>query len=474
MNREMSLKISRPRKTVVARAWGWCGAVAVSALIFVGLNPAAAQTPNESAAALVFNGGGHVSLDLVNLLLERQIFQKQLVSDEVAGARTYAETTTQGRLRAEFIPNADRGVIDFRMIGALTAPNATATRRSVTVHMASQTSIDARKRVVITPDGLFPGSSQADCNTDTQILNVEADRRLIERLGWRRAEKLRPEAEQSASNQVAQRVETELDQQAKGPLAGAHRFYLDKMRLPLVNCGGFPRDIRVSTTASHLEVRLLAQRPGQLPTSASMPRLNPQLDIHVCAHESLVSNMAEPLVGGKTFNDKQFLEVMRIMTGSAERGLWVFDGRDRWNVTFAAERPIQARFQDGSFRLTYRFQAATCGNDSVEAPLEASGLYRPMIGTDGVYLVRESIPTVLYTDKAPVEDARERVLKQLSERFGAFFQTEIYFDGLSPPAGGTWAKLRDLKLVELTSENGWFSIGYELNEPSKVASQPKN
>jgi hypothetical protein len=63
------------------------------------------------------------------------------------------------------------------------------------------------------------------------------------------------------------------------------------------------------------------------------------------------------------------------------------------------------------------------------------------------------------------------VRQELSQRFDAFFQPEIYFDGLSPPEGGAYAKLRAMKLTELRCDDGWFIIGYDLNEPSKVASQ---
>ena len=450
---------------------GCCRVVGLAVIASMAL-AASRGTAVEDHSTPHYNAGGHVSLSLINLILERQILERQTVSDEIAGARTLAETTTRGRLRAEFVPSHDRAIVDFRMIGELSAPSATATRGSVTVRMASQTSIDARKRVVITGAGLFPAASQADCNTQTEILDVEATRRLIERLARRRAEKLRPEAQQSTSQQVAERVEAELDKQANDPLTGANQFYADKIRLPLVNAGSFPRDLRLSTTSTHLALRVLAQKNGQEEAPAQMPRLNPQYDIHVCGHQSMVSNMSEPLVGGKTFSDKQFLDVMKIMTGTAQRGLWVFDGRDRWNVTFAHKRPIQAVFANGTFRLTYHFQGATCGDDTVQGAIEASALYRPMMSADGVYLVRESIPTIRYTDGLPDDAPRVRVLQQLSQRFGAFFQEAIYFDGLSPPAGGTYAKLRELKLVELKCEDGWFSIGYELNRPAKVAIQP--
>jgi len=467
-----------------ARQSGWIGhcatwvparglGVALAVWLVVACQSGLAQLPTAPSQTLAFNGVGHVSLDLINLILERKILEQQTVRDEVAGAMTVADTTTTGRLRAEFIPSRNMGIVEFRMIGAMAAPNATATKGSVRVQMASHTSIDARKRVLITPDGLFPGASQADCDTQTEILDVEANRRVVERLARRRVEKMRPEAQQKTSQQVAQRVEEELDKQANDPLSGANKFYADNLRLPLTKAGGFPRDLRVSTTSSHIQIWLLSQQPGQMAPPARIPRLNAGYDIHVCGHESLVANMAEPLVQGKTFNDKQFLEVMKIMTGTAPRGLWVFDGRDRWNVTFAEKLPIQAQFANGTFRLTYQFQASTCGDDTVEAPILASALYRPEMTSDGVHLIRESTPIVAYTDSAPDTDARLRVLMQLNKRFTAFFQPEIYFDGLAPPAGGTWAKLKELKLVELNCHEGWFTIGYELNQPSKVAAQPK-
>jgi hypothetical protein len=272
---------------------------------------------------------------------------------------------------------------------------------------------------------------------------------------------------------VAERVESELDSQATNPLTEANRFYAEKFRLPLTAQGAFPRDLRLSSTSTHLELRMLAAEPGQAPPPTLIRRLDPRYDIAVYGHESVVANLAEPLVGGKTFDDKQFLELIRILTGSADRGLWVFDGRPRWNVTFAKRQPIQVKFNDGVFRLSFHFASATCGNDTVQAPIEVAATFRPEITTDGVRLIRQSAPTIVLADDEQETSTRAHVRQQLTERFSAFFQEDLYFDGLAPPAGGTWAKIRELKLTKLACENGWFTIGYELNEPSKVAAQPK-
>jgi hypothetical protein len=83
--------------------------------------------------------------------------------------------------------------------------------------------------------------------------------------------------------------------------------------------------------------------------------------------------------------------------------------------------------------------------------------------------VRESNIVLRYTDELEETPVRAAVHQELSQRFDAFFQPDIFFDGLSPPAGGSYAKLKDLKLTELRCENGWFTIGYDLDEPSKVA-----
>jgi hypothetical protein len=72
--------------------------------------------------------------------------------------------------------------------------------------------------------------------------------------------------------------------------------------------------------------------------------------------------------------------------------------------------------------------------------------------------------SIAFTDaRQKSDDAFEAQFRDfLQRKFNGVFLSEIYFDGLMPPEGGSWGKLRRLNLTQLTSRNGWLALGYNL------------
>ena len=56
------------------------------------------------------------------------------------------------------------------------------------------------------------------------------------------------------------------------------------------------------------------------------------------------------------------------------------------------------------------------------------------------------------------------VARQIGKKFRAFFQKDLYFDGLVPPVGGSGGVLRKLQLTQLSSDQGWVLLGYQLRD----------
>jgi hypothetical protein len=64
-------------------------------------------------------------------------------------------------------------------------------------------------------------------------------------------------------------------------------------------------------------------------------------------------------------------------------------------------------------------------------------------------------------DGSPVDESNAQFKRFLHRKFAAIFPPDLYFDGLVPPAGGFWARLRHLNLTQLKAQDGWLAIGYE-------------
>jgi hypothetical protein len=108
---------------------------------------------------------------------------------------------------------------------------------------------------------------------------------------------------------------------------------------------------------------------------------------------------------------------------------------------------------------------------TLEQPLTIRVAYTPQITRDGPLLVRLGEVALEFTDPADerADDPAQTGFRQfLRRKFAGVFPAELYFDGLMPPAGGLWARLRSLNLTQFTSRDGWLALGYEWSPAASV------
>ena len=125
--------------------------------------------------------------------------------------------------------------------------------------------------------------------------------------------------------------------------------------------------------------------------------------------------------------------------------------------------------------IILRIEQATRGQRRLDRPVEISAKYTVEATPDGPHLIRSGKLAVEYiksdsTDRLDFSEEEFRTF--LARKFSGVFLSELYFDGLMPPEGGSWGKLRRLNLTQLSSRDGWLAIGYQLSAGSTVASAP--
>jgi hypothetical protein len=136
---------------------------------------------------------------LVNHLLAQEFAERQWIADFILGSYTRGVAWSQGKVSFHVVPNPERGLVEVLMHGQSACPENIAERRRIAVYSSADTSIRATKRLFIDDRGLEFAPAVALCATNLQISDVEANRRLVERLAWRRANRLAPQAEQFAN-----------------------------------------------------------------------------------------------------------------------------------------------------------------------------------------------------------------------------------------------------------------------------------
>jgi hypothetical protein len=409
------------------------------------------------------NAVAQSSARLINLLMERSVQDRRSIAETVLGAYVQGIALTRANVSFGFMPSQEHATLDIRMRGLTAAPANVAQRGRVSVYTSANTSIRANKHVYLNDEGLRFAPAVAAAATNMQINDIEAGRRIIERMAWRRAGRMAPEAEQATSQRAQAEASTQLDRQATASLSDLNNTFRQKIRAPLIRCNALPAQWNFWTDAAHLRMSLAQCNDTQLAVASPAPQFPASYDVALGAHESMIINLSEAMVGGTTVEDANWLEMVKLLTGDSPRALWVHDRSERWSVTLADERPVVPRFGDDRVGFTLRLAKVTRGSDVFDHPVEITARFKLQSTRDGPALTREGdvlIRFLEFTDP----NKQERMQAFLARKFGAVFPPELVFHGITPPEGGTLGKLNRLQLAEFQAADGWLTIGYELEQ----------
>jgi hypothetical protein len=409
-----------------------------------------------------------ISARLMNVLLERNVETQQYIAEYMLGSYTQGTAFTRARVSFDFLPSQPHATIVLRMNGHAMSPANVAQRGRISVYTSAGTTITASKQVFLDAEGLRLSPAAASCTTSAQINNVEAGRRIVERLASRRASRLMPQAEQATSQRAQTLASSKLDEQAAAALAGLNNLIRYQIRAPLIRHNALPKEWLFSTDPQYLRVTVAQHNEAQLAAATPIPQFPNSYDGVICAHESMLVNLGEAMLGGETVKDQWWLEFSKQLSGEEPRALWIHDGVDRWSITLEKTLPIVASFSDDRINFTLRVASFTRGNANFEHPLEIEARFIPQSIRNSPVLTRNGDVTVRFT--SPREPASWHEMHAfLLQKFDAVFPLQLDFHGMSPPAGGCLGRLNNLvHLAEFNSTGGWLTIAYELKSAQQL------
>jgi hypothetical protein len=436
-----------------------CASAAATEL---GRDAAMQPQPEHQPQPLALGGFAHVSKRVLADLFHRDVKLNQVVTETILNMTTRGTAQIDCKIGLDLIPNPNSANLRITMTGHAVMNDVVGQMRNIRIYSTSHTSINGYKDVFFDPQGLRLAPTRADCLTSIQVHDIAARLRLVERIAWRRVGQMQSQAERAAGQRASRRAEQQLEAEAGKPLSQVHHEYVDNVYEPLVRQNAFP-DARLSTTGEHLSIRFLSRAAPDENNSDSIPR--PAYDLALGLSDWYVNQIATPMVGGKTHSDRRFADFMQTITGKTPRQLWVHSRADAWTVTATKQLPVIVSFADDVASVVFRIDRATRGDQTLNRPVDISAKYTLEITSDGPRLLRVGDLAVEFAD-APRGTSDDPIDIQfrdfLRRKFSGVFLSEIYFDGLMPPEGGSWGKLRRLNLKQLTAQKGWLALGYEL------------
>jgi hypothetical protein len=238
-------------------------------------------------------------------------------------------------------------------------------------------------------------------------------------------------------------------------------MFRQQIRAPLLRRDAWPAQCQFWTDHNHLRISLVQHNEAQLAVASRVPDFPAAYDLALGAHESMIANLSECVLGGATIDDETWLEMVKLLTGDPPRPLWVHDRSERWSVTLADERPLEPRFSDDEVGFTLRVNQVTRGGEVFKHAVEIEVSFVPQCTRDGPELVRDGEVAVRFAKPQGTEE-QEETREFLIRKFSAVFPSKMHFAGITPPDGGMIGKLNSLELAEFKSARGWLTLGYQL------------
>src|SRR5262249_40179709 len=122
------------------------------------------------------------------------------------------------------------------------------------------------------------------------------------------------------------------------------------------------------TTAERLFARArLDPKTGPAePVAFAPPQPDPNSDLSLRIHESLINHASTTFYGGRTLTDEQFDRELKDLFGpAAARFTLTKEDAEPFSIRFADRNPLEARFADGVMTTTLRGKAFTSGEREI-------------------------------------------------------------------------------------------------------------
>jgi hypothetical protein len=406
---------------------------------------------------------GQVGGAVVGAGVAGPVDETEPIQDCILGTAVQGIGRTLGQTTVSLVPDPCNGAFDTFLEGTNHSNNV-GRNGPVCIYSRGETKICATKRIWINADGRHAYPAVTSARNRAIIYDIEAQRQIIERIGWRRSEKQLPEAQAIASRHAEQRVNYRVDQQAAPAIEQANSNYATKVRIPLTDRKAFPRQVCFSTTPSFIQMLGLQAGPNQLAAASVPPPLTETVDIGVRTHETMINNMANTVLANMVMREEMLQETVKSLLGYVPEQMKADAAKDQepWTIVFPRRDPISVTFKDGGFQATLRGREFHKGDNKYPG-MNVTAVYKFVKTDQGIKLVRQGelqiFPPGFVPGGGQRLSARHQAIRTLlQERLGKMLSPEIVPKGFT--LSGKAAAAGKFMPVEMNARDGWLVLGW--------------
>ena len=427
-------------------------------------------------------------------MIRESVDESREVNDTVNDVNVQATATTSGKVGIELIPSAE----DARFVAVVDAKThldisgSYDPRSDIHIDMSGvgDVTTTSRKPVEIRLSGAVTKPSEATYVSALEVtgVNVTATgwfagykRRQAEKQAWETINRELPAQQHAVGNRVANELRKILDERAGNFLLNLNATLVRAFREWFVDSGYLPGKQLFQSTKDAIWFSSFGHDEAQVATIADRsiidaPARSPvmmgvaEAPIMIGMNSYALEHAAEKALGGKTFPAAAVSQILVAIGASAPPPVWTTFKYAGVNVTFAKQKPLTFRFEEGRLTVSANFEFV-----SQQAIRQSASMlqltWEVRLADDlNIRFVRVGEPVV--KPLVARHDA-SRLLREFTEEALAKSLHEK-FDLPVPDLSNVVPAFKRLRMNFVNVEEGWIRLGASLDatkESSRTAAR---
>ncbi len=444
-----------------------------------------------------------ISESLVNQLGSQDLNDTQPVNENILGRQVYGTATTTGKVLIDFVEDPNQAHVSLRLRGQ-THSNSYTKEGPITAFANACAEVEARRSVLANIGGLQAFDSYVAACLSSSFQGTDSFR-IVTKIAEKQYQKTRNDSDAVAAYRAEVRLKRQFDEQTddvltKGSTQLANGRAKTRQRL-IDEQSKIQNAVATELNANHanrfrlLEPRLslrtthdslivsgTARAADQMAAFSTPPASQSKAGITIQIHESFLSNILSDPFKGDTYSNKDIPGLVKAIAPDAEPVK--MEGDDNFSISFDRGLPIQVQFDKGQITILFAARSFRNKGTNYNQPFFVKQTFN-LVKDEGLKLVGAGLPQVEFQVPGQKNAGEVAFRKLLQDRIGEAIKEsgkdklEIKLPpNLIPPKAleqmedPTLAK--GLQLVEFESNNGWLTIGYNMDPKVRLPRQTQN
>jgi len=272
--------------------------------------------------------------------------------------------------------------------------------RSVKLHTQGSGSVVACETIALTDNGLVPlNDTASDAMLSSQIDSIEAKLRIVRKIASKQAAKQKPEADSIAEGRLETRVRTQFHERLAQQISEANQR-IQNPDLTVLARLGLDRPNRTTwSSPQYMALLWKLQSQTQLAAPASCPLVVDPTGVTVQLHESVVTNLLDPVLAGRTLRSTELDTLAPQFGGVLGKGLIKQKDEKPWAITMAPFHPVEIQLDDSLVTFRIRTKRLDSGDQGVDKAASIEASYKIVLIDGAIQLERQGDVKIVFAEQ---------------------------------------------------------------------------